>query len=218
MPPAAIGAAYREGVQGGWLVFDAGPLERVRSFTKGKVLGDLAVAKCEPVGESSTGPVGCALQTDPCMEVHDHLVAMDQELFRLAGTFGPGFTPLPHVFPHFLDATVGAGGRKPLRLNPHDLWIKVSCHGQHVVAVDRGEELSQGFNFSVHGSWLAAAVIARPIVPSLCALNKQRQLIRITLVRQTSVDKVSKEFVASARVNMSTGRPIFDMASRWRPN
>ena len=60
------------------LILDAGPRERLYSFTEGAVLGDLAVAEHEAIGKPTASPLGCAFPADPRMEVDDDLVSLRQ--------------------------------------------------------------------------------------------------------------------------------------------
>src|ERR1700754_1819920 len=90
------------------LVFDAGPPERIFSFTEGQVLLDLPAAQHKAVSEPPADPFGLAVQTHLRMKVDDNSVSIDQEPLGLAGPFGPGSAPLPDMLSNRCDAAVGA--------------------------------------------------------------------------------------------------------------
>jgi hypothetical protein len=45
------------------------------------------------------------------------------------------------VLLHFRDTAIGASCWEALRLNAHNLRIKILSYGLHVIAIDCGEEL-----------------------------------------------------------------------------
>jgi hypothetical protein len=134
------------------LIFDRGPREGVRPLPEGKILDDLAVAKHETIGKAPANPIGRACQLDLGVEENDHLVPLHQELFRVAAAFGPCPASLPDVLLHRNGAAVGAGGRKSLGLDAHDLRIKIPGDRLHVIAINCGEKFFECFRFGAHGS------------------------------------------------------------------
>ena len=84
------------------------------------------------------------------MDVRDDPVSIHQELFGLAGPFGPGRSSFRDVLLHSFDTAVGAGGRKALGLDAHNPRIKIPAEGLHVVAIDRGVESLECSGFIAH--------------------------------------------------------------------
>ena len=84
------------------------------------------------------------------MEVDDDFVSILQELFWLAVSFGPSPASYRDVLLDFRDSTIGAGCRKALGLNAHNLRIKIPGDRLHVIAIDCGEEIFQCFSFGAH--------------------------------------------------------------------
>jgi hypothetical protein len=135
------------------LVFDAGPLKGLCPFPERAVFDYLATAKHEAIGKSSANPFGRILETYPGMEIHDNFIAIRQEPFGLACSFGPSTTPLRDVLLHFRNTTISPGCRKALWLDAYDLRIEIPDKSLHVIAIDCSEELLEYFICGVHGPY-----------------------------------------------------------------
>jgi hypothetical protein len=63
-----------------FLRFNSGPREGIQLFSKGEIVGDLAIAKHETIRKTSANPVSRVLQADPNMEIHNDFVPIRQKL------------------------------------------------------------------------------------------------------------------------------------------
>ena len=144
-----------------FLLRDTGPLKGLRPFAEREILDDLAVAEHEAIGKSSAHPFGRVFQADAGMKVYDDFISIRQELLGLAGPFGPSPAPFRDVRLNLRDTAIGAGRWKALGLDAHDLRIEIFRDRLHVIAIDRGEELSEGFRFGTHGLSFQAFITGR---------------------------------------------------------
>jgi hypothetical protein len=144
------------------LRFNSSPREGIQLFSKGEILGDLAIAKHETIRKTSANPVSRVLQANLNMEIHKDFVPIRQKFLGLAGSLGPCPASFGNVLLDFRDTTIGTGCRKALGLDAHNLRVKIRCYAVHVIAIDCGEKLFQYFSFGVHRSPAEAMQVARP--------------------------------------------------------
>src|SRR5688572_32032839 len=74
--------------------FDSSPFESLPPVVEGAHLNGLAIAEGEDVRETPFDPFRVVFQSYSHIEEHDDLVAGDNELFRLATSFGPRLASL----------------------------------------------------------------------------------------------------------------------------
>src|SRR5882757_598941 len=86
------------------------------------------------------------------MQVYDDSISIHQESLGIATPFRPSPTTFRDVLLHFPNTAIGAGRRKALGLNAHDLRMKIFSNGRQVVAIDRSEESLERFSCGFHGS------------------------------------------------------------------
>jgi hypothetical protein len=106
-----------------FLRFNSGPLEGIQLFSKGAIVGDLAIAKHETIRKASVNPVSRVLQADPNMEINNDFVPLGQKFLGLAGSLGPCPASFRKVLLDFRDTTIGTGCRKALGLDAHNLRV-----------------------------------------------------------------------------------------------
>ena len=100
--------------------------------------------------------------SNPNMEINNDFGPMGQEFLRLAGSLGPCPASFRNVLSDFRDTPISTGCRKALRLDAHNLRVKILCDTLQVIAIDCGEKLFQYFYFVVHRSPSEAMQVARP--------------------------------------------------------
>jgi hypothetical protein len=130
---------------------DAGPLEGLRPLSEREIFDDPAVTEHEAICKSSANPFGRVFQANPSVEICNDFVSIHQESLGLASPFRPSPTAFRDVRLHFRDATIGACCRKSLRLNAHNLRVKILNDCRHVITIDRSEELLERFSCGFHG-------------------------------------------------------------------
>src|SRR4051794_28629128 len=100
-----------------WLFLNPRPRQRICAFSEREILNDLATAKNEAIGESSARPFGRALQPHPSVEVHDNLISVHEEPFRVATSLSPSAATFRDVLFYSRDPTIGTRCWKSLGLD-----------------------------------------------------------------------------------------------------